>query len=187
MNSHWLLPALLVGAAMSGCGNNLPPGYNYTFYLDPTFPTSQQENLLEGVSRWVDSKAVSITVIMGACGQGPLAPYTICTQAWSRAQLDAMHPKRTPGTTVGATTLYEADQSSLVRLLSPWDLTFPEVENDMHEVGHALMLEHTQAGTVMFKDMGTNSGELTCADLQQYWSIRGQSRKCAEPYVLSGQ
>lgn len=169
-----------VGACLLGC-QPAPPGEQYGVFLDPAFTTSQQQVILTALDAWTQATGVSFS-LTNACAP---TDYQICLHPVSADQLHRQDPTFA-GVPTGLTYRDYGSQSSQVWLLSSlgekWWL-----ENTEHEIGHALGLEHTESGTLMYAYLGTNSGIIVCQDQQQYAALRGKSLQCGEHYQLSGQ
>jgi hypothetical protein len=83
------------------------------------------------------------------------------------------------GSGVIGETRYEG-QSSLIYLTSTLDpsLFYQTVQ---HEIGHAIGLKHTIAGTIMCADVGCAAQSVTCADVARAEQIAGAAYSCNDP------
>lgn len=172
---------LLAAFELSGC--QLPPSDHYSVSIDPGFTITEQEEIATALQAWHAATYVMFDMHIGSCEGGS---YSICI----RPSNDLGN--KSSGEVYGIDTSAGSwDQHGNIYMLSGVE---PIVFNFgmRHELGHTLGLQHTQLGTVMYYNGGWSADgdpmcEITCADTQQYWAVRGKEVKCSIPYQLTGQ
>jgi predicted Zn-dependent protease len=151
MRIGWALVALMVSC---GTGWQPNPTHNYHVQISPAFTIDQSTAIMNGVLVWQERSNGFVTF-----DGDPTATTDVITIDLGTAQTIT---KEFGGGVIGETT-YEG-VSSRIALTSTLDPSL-FAQTVQHEIGHALGLKHTIAGTIMCADTGCAAQTVTCADV----------------------
>jgi hypothetical protein len=172
MKSVAILAAL---AALTGCAH--PMGDHYHIVVSPRFSLQIQDEILRtaGPSWAAASKSISFDYVVSDCDEHTF-PGEICYMPATQHEVAEMCS--TSPTSVGCTIRDESTDSAYTKLsdtaANGHRLTSDErMRIEQHELGHALGLEHTGAGTIMCATTDCEPDSVTCQDVEQFWSVRG--------------
>jgi hypothetical protein len=166
----------LVALALAGCAG--PLGSHYEVVVDPAFAPDQVEAVaVTATDAWSGATAATFTASVGTCSG--VADGVICVHA-----SDAAAIYRIGGPTAAATTRTKrgtgarGDSGGLAGVDGGevfLDAAHPAAQlawEAEHEFGHAMGLEHTGAGTLMFAAEPGAAKTVTAADAAQWRGLR---------------
>lgn len=147
----WLVAALLIACSSTSEPN---PTRHYHVQLSAAFTTEQATAIMSAVNVWETRSNSFVTFDGDTSSQSDIIVFELATQ-------QALNREFGVGA-IGLTSY--AGQSSRIDILTGLDAsTFTQTVE--HEVGHALGLQHTIAGTVMCANTGCAALSVTCADV----------------------
>jgi predicted Zn-dependent protease len=165
----------LLTAAVLLTGCQFKFGSHYQVKIDPNFSADQQDQVFHSIEKWQDvsSNSVTFNTVIASCNIAN-DKNEICVHASSQAQINSLS-----GTdNYSGYTEAEGNNSDVyipLDTLQPGAIFLTTIE---HELGHALGLVHTGKGTVMCASSTCAAPEVTCADIQQYDSLRNYFTVC---------
>ncbi|MDE1834906.1 MAG: matrixin family metalloprotease [Candidatus Micrarchaeota archaeon] len=176
-----------------GCMLTDHPGNRYTVYIDPAFGDSENENeIVNAFQEWKDKvEAVGFLSLSFDFNLG----YLRCQDDGNCTHVITIHPSTKhdialrsdaePGE-IGVCHREWTDR--IMDGANDWsdiyiasDIGDPDkwVQTIKHEIGHSLGLPHLGEGALMCAYLSCAShNEITCADLQEYANLRGESINC---------
>jgi hypothetical protein len=167
----WLFTALVLGLPACAATPAASPGLTYSVAIDPAFSTTETEAITAGIESWNAAvPQLHVTYAIAACDSP--GPDQVC-----------MHPNSAPPNPtddiVGDTQSDGDDNSTILIYVdrieaaeaSPTGLI---QQTAAHEMGHAMGLKHTAAGTLMAAYVMDQASSITPADIAQFWSLRGK-------------
>lgn len=180
---------LLLGACSSLACDKPPPGHDYQVYIDSAFDDAAQATIMQGLTNWenktwtswgLDNQGVTFHPVIEAKDLTGGYLYQIAIHASTPAQIQ----------TVCYTDAMAAD-CALVDLDRPGlggNIFLTAMVDPIalqHEIGHTLGLMHTGAGTIMDPHPSEVAHHITCADVDQYFSLRpGVEPACSDADVI---
>ncbi len=164
---------LVAALALSACSNSAPPPTEYSVTMDPAFTADQTEALVAAFGDWeVAVPELKLSYAIATCGSP--APQQVCVHPITA-------PPDTPVEIIGETypgPAGSADVYVYVDRMQPVGAATSQAEllqqTMAHELGHAMGLHHTAAGTLMAADAVQQSPTVTADDVAQFWSVRGK-------------
>lgn len=168
--------SLLMGgflSLLSACAaRTAGPGMTYQVAIDPAFTTDQTDAITAGLQNWIVSvPQLQVTYAIANCDVPATGQVCMHPDTSPPDMADDIVGDTQPAGDDSATILIyvdriqaaaESDPSALVR------------QTAAHEMGHALGLKHTATGTLMAADVQNQAPSITPADIDQFWSLRGQ-------------
>ncbi len=156
--------AILATLALTGCMWQVNPTHHYNLDIQTGFTADQYGLIIGAADRWTAATDGMITFgLIGWKGD----PTTITVTGMPKADLQAQWGAGL----AGVTWLTGGENSDIYLSTDVSDDTF--MHTTEHELGHALGLDHTGPGTLMCKDNGCASQDITCADVEQFCRIWG--------------
>ncbi len=148
--------------------------HHYDVYIDPDFMQDQRQSILNAIIEWqVDTEnTITFTLIGQKTSQDPIIVILHSDQEHMQ--------KWYHDTTIGHTEYRGADSNIQIATdLGKRDFH----ECVLHEIGHALGLEHDEDGTIMAPDTSEASSFLTCRDMHAFCKVWGCD---ARQFILCG-
>ena len=154
--------------AIMGCV--CPPAEHYTLNIDPQADETLQQSAISAINAWEEKlgKNVMFDVRIADCNGND---HEICVHFESL--VDIRKQNTSNEIIIGYTTYYFGRDSADVYIPNDWDNKL--VEDITHELGHAMGMNHTQAGTVMCWNASCASDGPSCGDIVQWTTMRGLS------------
>ena len=158
----------LSGCAGSGCAGPTTPGDHYLVEIDTsTVADWQVAVVVAAVDDWAAHVPVTLDVTQTACSGH--APHTICVHAATQEETASHSPAYT---SIGST--YYGDVEDGAEVWLDQDLVLSRFsQTATHELGHAMALEHTGAGSIMAPNEVEAAAHVTAVDVAQWLSLRG--------------
>lgn len=169
--------------AFIGCANYSD---GYEINISPKFSTDQIDTITSAAQSWLnavnDPRQLKFTAVIRECDVGNTnRDHVICIFPESQEMTDmrciaseahGLYP-------IGCT--HRSDFSDTANISISKDIITDNAQLLMvsaHEIGHAMGLSHTGAGTIMCSSVGCTSLAPTCKDVNQYVSLRGMTNAC---------
>lgn len=156
-------PALRVGFDCAG----LAKPDAYTIEIDPALDAGQRAAVVDAIGGWVAAAPeLRASIVFTSCttiadSAEAVSDSTICVRAGSVADVSRCAGIHRTGCT------HAHDVAILTDFFTAGIVG--------HELGHALGLVHTEAGTLMFPDDIAAGARPTVEDVAQYEALRGRS------------
>lgn len=174
---------LVIGAATCNCLAQLPPSTHYDVVVDADFSQGEMLTIMNALDEWQWAEGVDFNF---SVQHEPfpevrdMHEYSIYITGRDGVYFQLGQSSCGPDA-VGCTRINKTQQSSLIVL----DTDVLDGKNGLevatHEIGHALGLLHIKQHSVMYWEINGVS-QLTCQDLQEFESIRGNDRRICEPH-----
>lgn len=185
-----MVAALLPFALLCGCGNPYPTTYSIGI---AGFSPHDTALIVDAIHRWEDGvgdkSVLSVAIHYGDCdannnGDTCIIPASLatsyiksacsngdllgCTAYEIGTEVDDQYP----------VIIIETDAIAALgdSVFGSNDVLFRQVAE--HEIGHSMGLMHSNQKTVMNPNAQNASSDITCFDLQQFFSLRGISKSC---------
>jgi hypothetical protein len=145
---------------------------DYTVTIDPSFTADQLEAVFAGIDEWHTTiPDLHFTTMVAPCGS-PSSCH-VCVHP-------AYDPPDPSHDVIGSTYPGSDDDSTIWIYVdrieaTGWDVASLTQQTTAHEIGHALGLQHSGAGTLMAADVPDQAHAVTAADVNQFWSVRGRN------------
>jgi hypothetical protein len=164
-----LLGAVLAMFAVPAC--RATRTLDYSAAIDPAFTPDQMDEVAGAVDDWKASvPELRVTTSIAACDSP--SPQQVCVHP--------VHAPRDPADdVVGTTHLGSGDSATVLiyvdRILATgMDIHALTRRTAAHELGHAMGLHHTSAGTLMAAYVPEQAQSVTNADVDQFWAVDGK-------------
>lgn len=147
-------------------------GPHYNVYIDPSFSTNETRLIMAALDEWESTTegAVNFSIIKASQSGNSDTP-TISFYPSTQSQ---MHKDYTP-TSIGRTNYRGSDNEIIIAT----DLGITDFYKvSLHEIGHAIGLNHQDKNTVMNGNVDNASLHLTCIDIKTFcdvWNCDSQS------------
>lgn len=161
------LETVLLSLLLTGCvkGQILSPTHHYEVFVDPRFNRAQHDMVIDAVHEWQTSTNDTVTFSFTdkPVSSQPIIVILPASQTWLK-----QHFK--PKTPIGEAMLRGVDTNIFLAT----DMSNRNFyETSLHELGHALGLEHDDRLehmllTVMTSHCGDSSDHLTCLDMRAF-------------------
>lgn len=165
MNRLYMLPTLpALTIILTGC---IPPrmisgSHHYDVYIDPRFPNWQHESVTNAVLEWQvnTDETVTFDFINQPTSHNPIIVILASDKEFLHKHF---HP-----TTVGRT--YYRGVDSFIRIdTDEGPRNFHQIA--LHEMGHALGLDHNGPGSTMYDWSDDAADYITCKDLHAFCDV----------------
>ena len=156
----WKASFIFTACILASC--DPAPSDRYELVIDPAFSAEEVASITEASHAWeaVLDARVKLTSAVGACRGDN---HEICVHSATKSQIVALGIPSTIGFT---------NRSGISDRADVYLLVTDGVRAVAHELGHAMGLEHTQAGTLMCDDSGCAAFVPTCDDAAQWDAVR---------------
>jgi hypothetical protein len=166
---------ILLAAALclSACTNAEPPPTEYSVAMDPAFTDDQTEALVAAFENWKTAvPELKLTYAIAACTSP--APQQVCVHPVTAPPDASMEiiGETYPGPSASANVYVFVDRMQPVGEATSESALMQQTM--AHELGHAMGMRHTAAGTLMAANAVQQSPTVTADDVAQFWSVRGK-------------
>jgi predicted Zn-dependent protease len=137
----------------------ISPSHHYDVYIDPAFKEEQQQSINNALLEWQfdTNQTVTFTVVNQKVSYNPIIVIMASDKEYFR--------KHHHSTTVGVANFRGIDTNIFIDV-NQNKRNFHQIS--LHELGHALGLEHDDRHTVMYEWTDGASSYLTCKDMKAF-------------------
>jgi hypothetical protein len=175
-------PSLILAAciALITTGCHARTGNTYRVIIDPNFSAENQELARSAVATWRSALGDELniwSVEVGECHASGSPGRELCIHASTGAWLTSQFSYNVPGVHDYALTWRDVDNDSADTYVAVDLISGQSLQRSVtHELGHAMGLQHTQPGTLMFWFMNADEALVpTCVDKLQWHQLRGMN------------
>jgi predicted Zn-dependent protease len=170
--------SVLLGASLllGGCFNPSDYPTRYQVYIDPAFG-SQVNDVVQSLTAWEDSAGVRFDLTLAditcdaSCGATiTLHPDTLADIVRKQGSPNAIGTTQVWGNDLGVGHWEQTYYPGWANVYTTPTFTQQTL---LHEIGHAMGLVHSGAGSLMCANTGCAAEGITGEDINQYRTLRG--------------